>query len=195
MIAMDSVLGPSKEGSLDVRSERDVPLGRARVRLVARQMRAFVGPRADLSDLIQDALLELELADFRGESRFSTFSHAICYRVWVRHLRFASRLKRKFLEYFGDDLPIAATEVTPAVELENQERYSRLYRALDRVGAARRAVVVLHDLEGLEVPEIATIVGCGETTVRSRLRDGRARLAELLRKDPYFGDAACGGSR
>lgn len=162
-----------------------------RWRLVSRQMRAFVGPHPDLADLIQDAMLELETADFRGESKFSTFSHSICYRVWVRHLRMGSRLKRRLISLFGDEPPPVAAPDAPDIDFETRERYQRLYRALDRVGAVRRAVLVMHDLEGLEVPEIAAIVGANENTVRSRLRDGRARLAELLKRDPYFGDLSC----
>jgi DNA-directed RNA polymerase specialized sigma24 family protein len=43
-----------------------------------------------------------------------------------------------------------------------------------------RVVVVLHDLEELEVKAVAAIVGAGELTVRSRLRDGRKQLRKLL---------------
>jgi RNA polymerase sigma factor (sigma-70 family) len=177
-----------------VHGDASVPVGRARERLVARQMRAFAGPHRDLPDLIQEALLELELARFQQKSKFSTFSHAVCYRVWIRHLRFSSRFKRKIVQFFGDDMPDAAAPSDPFQDLESFERYQRLYRALERVGAVRRAVLVMHDLEGLEVLEISHIVGASEATVRSRLRDGRTRLSELLRKDPYFGDMPCARS-
>ena len=42
-------------------------------------------------------------------------------------------------------------------------------------------MVILHDIEERSIPEIARIVGAGELTVRSRLRDGRKQLAKLLR--------------
>ena len=45
------------------------------------------------------------------------------------------------------------------------------------------AVVVLHDLEELSVAELAQVVGTGELTVRSRLRDGRKQLAKLLQAE------------
>jgi len=44
-----------------------------------------------------------------------------------------------------------------------------------------RAVVVLRDIEEHSIAEIAEIVGAGELTVRSRLRDGRKQLSQLLR--------------
>jgi RNA polymerase sigma-70 factor, ECF subfamily len=165
-----------------------------RLLLVIRQMRALVGPHPDLDDLVQDALVELESSKFRGEAKFSTFTHSVCYRVWVRHLRWNSRLKRKVLQFFGDDLPDFAGEGTPEIDCETKQRYERLYRALEAVSPLRRAVVVMHDLEGLDVAEVARIVEAKETTVRSRLRDGRAMLADILRNDPDFGDMRCRAS-
>jgi DNA-directed RNA polymerase specialized sigma24 family protein len=48
-------------------------------------------------------------------------------------------------------------------------------------------VVTLHDIAGLDIAEIAEIVGTKEATVRTRLRDGRRKLAQLLKSDEYFG--------
>ena len=50
---------------------------------------------------------------------------------------------------------------------------------------------MLHDLDELEIDEIAVIVGANPLTVRSRLRDGRKLLARALENDPYFGSEAC----
>jgi RNA polymerase sigma-70 factor (ECF subfamily) len=61
-----------------------------------------------------------------------------------------------------------------------------VYEALDRLPPAKRAVLVMHDLEGLSFSEIALAVGANERTLRSRLRDGRRKLAEQLRNDPLF---------
>jgi RNA polymerase sigma factor (sigma-70 family) len=75
--------------------------------------------------------------------------------------------------------------------LEEHERAARLHRALDRLSAKRRAVVVMRDLEGLGIAEIAEVVESNEATVRSRLRDARKELSRLLERDPYFGADAC----
>lgn len=50
----------------------------------------------------------------------------------------------------------------------------------------------MHDLEGLDIDEVASVVGATPVAVRSRLRDGRRMLAQILADDPYFGDVACG---
>jgi RNA polymerase sigma-70 factor (ECF subfamily) len=105
------------------------------------------------------------------------------------------RWHRRWLQRFSyvEDIPHVdmADERDSGQLLEERERARRLRAALERVSPKRRAVVILHDLEELEVEEIAAIVGANEGTVRSRLRDGRKRLAEELERDPYFGMEAC----
>jgi len=65
-----------------------------------------------------------------------------------------------------------------------------LHRALAQLPPCKRSVIILHDLEGVEMKEIATIVEANERTVRSRLRDGRKKLAQLLIDDPLFDQEA-----
>ena len=80
----------------------------------------------------------------------------------------------------------------PAVDdrMAQDERVARLRAALDTLSSKQRTVVILHDLEGLAVEEVAGVVGAGIAAVRSRLRDGRKALARALAQDPYFGDRA-----
>jgi DNA-directed RNA polymerase specialized sigma24 family protein len=47
-------------------------------------------------------------------------------------------------------------------------------------------VVVLRELEGLSLAEVAAVVGANERTVRSRLHDGKQKLLSILREDPCF---------
>jgi RNA polymerase sigma factor (sigma-70 family) len=161
--------------------------------LVYRQMHALWGRfRVDFDDLVQTASEQAvrSLPRFRQDSDLSTWTYQICYRAVLRHRRWSMRWLRRFTldEPLGDapDVRLDA----PAV-LEERERAQRLHRALDDLSEKRRAVVVLRDLEGLDMQEIALIVGASEATVRSRLRDGRAQLANLLEEDPYFGAEAC----
>ena len=69
----------------------------------------------------------------------------------------------------------------PSQQLEAREQARQLREVLGQVSDKYRAVVILHDIEEHSISEIARIVGAGELTVRSRLRDGRKQLTELLR--------------
>jgi RNA polymerase sigma-70 factor (ECF subfamily) len=62
-----------------------------------------------------------------------------------------------------------------------------VWRALDTLGPRRRAVIVMHELEGLAVPAIASLLGITAVTVRWHLSIGRRDLARILR--PHMGEA------
>jgi RNA polymerase sigma factor (sigma-70 family) len=163
--------------------------------LVYRQMNALWGRwRSDFDDLVQIASEHAvrSLTSFRRESELSTWTYKICYRTVMRHRRWSSRWLRRFtLDAPSADAADRSTDAFAS--LEAAERVQRMRAALDRLSRKLRAVVVLRDLEGLQVEEVAEIVGAGEATVRSRLRDGRRRLSELLHADPYFGADTCRG--
>lgn len=155
--------------------------------LIYRQMRSLVGPHRDLDDLVQTALEQVLKSRFEGRSQLSTFTHSICFRVWMKHLRSIYRWRALF-SFQSDDAPKHASDTkTPLAAIETEERLRHFYRVLDRVSPKRRAVVILHDISGEDISSIASIVGTSEATVRTRLRDGRKRLRELLEGDPYYG--------
>lgn len=60
----------------------------------------------------------------------------------------------------------------------------RLHRALDTLGLDWRAVVVLHEIDGLPIPEVATTLGIPLNTAYSRLRLARADLVKALVESP-----------
>jgi RNA polymerase sigma-70 factor (ECF subfamily) len=61
-----------------------------------------------------------------------------------------------------------------------------VWRALDALTPRRRAIVVMHELEGLTIPAIASLLGISAITVRWHLSMGRRDLARVLR--PQMGE-------
>ena len=55
-----------------------------------------------------------------------------------------------------------------------------VWRALDALPPRRRAVVVLHELEGLTIAAVASLLGVSAITVRWHLSRGRRDLARLI---------------
>lgn len=55
-----------------------------------------------------------------------------------------------------------------------------LWRALQRLPARRRAILVLYELEGIAIPAIATLLGVRAVTVRWHLSVGRRELAKAI---------------
>lgn len=156
--------------------------------LLYRQMRALAGPRQDLDDLVQAAAERAikALTRFEGRSSLSTFTYGIVYRTLLDHQRWYRRFQRRFIQELPDEPEDPSFPRSSETDLRELERARRLYVALDRLPKEKRATLILHDLEGLSVGEVATISGTHELTVRSRLRDAHKKLATLLREDPLF---------
>jgi RNA polymerase sigma-70 factor (ECF subfamily) len=58
--------------------------------------------------------------------------------------------------------------------------YSMVWQALDRLPPRRRAVLVLYELEGTPIPEIARLLGVTPVTVRWHLMRARREMAGVL---------------
>lgn len=158
------------------------------LRLLYRQVRSLAGPRRDLDDLVQSAAERAlrSLPRFEGRSALSTWTYGIAYRTLLDHDRWFRRWRKRFS--FAEDHGLSEPESAFDGEAAAEEvaRARRLHAALELLPPAKRAVVVLHDLEGVDIKQVAGIVGANERTVRSRLRDGRKKLADLLSDDPLF---------
>lgn len=72
-----------------------------------------------------------------------------------------------------------------AVDSQEEALIARMavWRALDALAPRRRAVVVLHEIEGLAVPTIARQLGVTAVTVRWHLSKARRQLAAALRQE------------
>ncbi len=144
--------------------------------------------REDAEDLLQDVFLKAwqALPGFEGKSSFYTW----IYRIAVnRAINFVKKRKRR-QGMSLDDLDAGierdptmvelASNDTPHRQSQLREVQEKLNAALQKLSEKHRAVVVLHDIEGVPHQEIGEILGCSSGTVRSRLFYARQQLqAEL----------------
>jgi RNA polymerase sigma-70 factor, ECF subfamily len=155
-------------------------------RLWAVALRVTCNPD-DAADALQDAMISAfrRAADFRGESAVTTWLHRIVVNAALDLLR---RRSAHSVGWSGDpdDLPVTeprqATDSAAATE-------SRLDvdAAMRTLPPPQRAALVLVDMLGYPVADVAVILGVSEGTVKSRCARGRARLLphlSHLRGDP-----------
>jgi RNA polymerase sigma-70 factor, ECF subfamily len=144
-------------------------------RSVAANLYRVIGDRQDLEDLVQDVFVIAfrGLPRFRGEARLSTWMYRICVNVALGKIR---TKKRKPGGVFVEDLDVTAANQqlterpeTPVRALERQQAAQRVYAALDTLPPKKRIVLYLHEIEGLELKEIAYLVASNAVTVRTRL--------------------------
>ena len=148
-------------------------------RLWAVALRVTCNPD-DAADALQDAMISAfrRAGDFRGESAVTTWLHRIVVNAALDLLR---RRSAHSVGWSGDpdDLPVAepwqATDSAAATE-------SRLDidAAIRTLAPPQRAALVLVDMLGYPVADVAAILGVSEGTVKSRCARGRARLLPYL---------------
>lgn len=139
---------------------------------------------AEAEDLTQEAFLQLyrKIATFRGESAFSTWLHRLSVNVVLMHLRKKSLpvVSLEETTQGEDDTPkkdFGADDLALAGSIDRLQ----LQRAVDDLPPGYRTIFVLHDVEGYEHNEIATIVGCSIGNSKSQLHKARMKLRDLLK--------------
>jgi RNA polymerase sigma-70 factor (ECF subfamily) len=140
---------------------------------VARLVAALGITDADAADVCQEIflLIHRHLRAWRGEARLSTWMHTIASREAIRFAR-ARRLRRRMIELVTRErAPMPADWADSAAG-----RRQFLRRALERLAPERRLALVLYEIEGLPVAEIARLCACAENTVWTRLHRARADI-------------------
>ena len=114
------------------------------------------------------------LDTFRGESRFSTWLHAIATSVALNGLRKTKRFRAR------ETVLEAAEAVTTSQRTAEPDLKSRLRAAIDALPLKYRTVVVMHDVEGYTHEEIAATLNVEVGTSKAQLSRARARLRDAL---------------
>jgi RNA polymerase sigma-70 factor (ECF subfamily) len=72
---------------------------------------------------------------------------------------------------------------SPERLLERREDVRRVYRALDKLAPKKRVVLVLHEIEGMDIKQIADVVQAPQVTVRTRLHYARKEFYQCIAED------------
>jgi RNA polymerase sigma-70 factor (ECF subfamily) len=129
--------------------------------------------REEAQDLVQEAFLRAArkpgaVPDGAEEAWLVRTLVNLC-RDRYRRLGVRARVHETLREERETEHPEEAAVIRTAVR-----------SALGRLAPRRRAVIVLHELDGVPVREVARLLGIGEVTVRWHLMAARRELARLL---------------
>ena len=161
---------------------------RAALGLLARvQMPAWLRPKLDPSDLVQQTLLEAHRERGRLEALPVPERAAYLRRCLSHNLIDAVR---KFRPNQGEvglqqssariELWLAADDSLPSERLAREELLQRMAETLAALPENQRLAVELKHLHGLAVREIASQIGCTESAVGGLLRRGVRELRKRL---------------
>jgi len=131
-------------------------------------------------DLYQESVLRAyeRLHDLRDESKFRSWFFATLLSIH------RSRRRRRVTVSLEEAWPKGGE---PAGEdgskwAEALERAHRAARALDGLAPVQREAVVLHEIEGFSVEEVAAMQGVTVSAVKSRLVRGRDKLRQFYER-------------
>jgi RNA polymerase sigma-70 factor (ECF subfamily) len=144
----------------------------AEIPCLRRYARKLTRDDAAAEDLLQECLV-------RGLGKQHLWREGTNLRAWlctILHNLYVNEIRRSVREGVIVELTDLEGKLTHAPIQETRLELRDLNRALTKLTAGQRAVVLLIGLEGLEYQKVAETTGVPVGTVRSRLARGRKKL-------------------
>ena len=137
---------------------------------------------ADAWDLSQEVFVKVyrRLGDLDNPERFVSWMLSIARNAAIDHQR---RLKARPP---AQDIPVedmttlAGAALDPHDIAEGNSNRQLIHRALSRIGSIHREIILLHEIQGLALEEIAGMLGVPLGTVKSRTTRARHELAKAV---------------
>ena len=178
---------PAARAQAVARDAAFVALYRAHFEYVWRSLRRLGIKEADLPDLTHDVFVVVhrKLDDFDPARPAKPWLFGICFRTALDKKRKHASFRESSV---GDAIDRAPRDAfaPPARAADDmvaaREAHDVVTRALDALDFDKRVVFVLHELDGLSMPEIAAIVDAPLNTLYSRLRLARDAFVDAVRR-------------
>lgn len=166
-------------GQADEAAFRELYRGFSR-RLYAYVLRQL-GDAAQAEEIVADTLYEVwrQPGRFRGDSQFST------WLIGIARNKLLMALRSRKPDAHHDDLD-AVAETVPSDDagafemLAQRQRQEGVRHCMERLSEDHRECVHLVFYEGMALAEVASIQGCPENTVKTRLFHARLKLKNCL---------------
>jgi RNA polymerase sigma-70 factor, ECF subfamily len=156
-----------------------------------RFVRRHVRSATAAEDIVQETFVRVvqNAAEFKKESRFSTWLFAIARNLCIDQLRKNALRRHDSLDQNASaDAPQGSTFgekiADPQQDVErtatSHELRTRMSAAIDSLPEEQREVFLLRELSAMPFKEIAVITRSPENTVKSRMRYALEHLQEVL---------------
>jgi RNA polymerase sigma-70 factor (ECF subfamily) len=155
----------------------------------------YVFNAEDAEDLAQEVFLEVfrSIGHFKGECGLFTWMYRICVTKSLELIRKRKRKKRAAvlislpaMQQAGFE-PSAGRIDHPGISLENAERATVLYAAIDSLPQSQRIAFSMHNLDGKSYQDIASTLELSISAVESLIfrarRNLRSRLENYYQND------------
>ena len=132
----------------------------------------------EIEDLVQEifVVLHRNWAELDTDRPLRPYLFGVAYRILCAHHR------RRAREIPYPDLDVLDGAPSPESSLQGKQAIELLSAALAELPLARRAVVVMHDLDEMPMVDIARGLSITRFGAYARLRKGRKELAAAVRR-------------
>lgn len=151
-------------------------------RMVFALLSRMLGHGPEVEDLAQEAFVRAYRAfpdfDLAGPAKPSTWLLTIATR-----LALDARKKKRLDQTSLDDSNESSSGSTPEIALERRELGRAIAEAAKALPDEQRAALVLAELHGLSIAEVAEALEVPENTAKTRLFRAREKMREALKSE------------
>lgn len=149
----------------------------------------WTGAADQAEDLVQELLTRLypRLDELRGLEQIKPWALRVMYRLFVDQLRRQRNSPVQFgLDTSEDDDTDGrwVDELEPEILVDRELSQARIVAAWSELSEDHRVVLSMHDIEEYSLVEIAAMTDTPIGTLKSRIHRARARLRDLLSREP-----------
>jgi RNA polymerase sigma-70 factor (ECF subfamily) len=151
----------------------------AQVDYIHRTLRGLGANRSDIDDLVQEVLLVMW-------RRRASYDAQRPLRPWIAGIAFRAvqeQRRRTARELLVDAPDMLADVPSTDEQMEAAQTRQLVYEALSRVPERQRIVLVMHEIDGQPIRDIAHALGIPRFTLYSRLQGGLKAFAREMRRE------------
>lgn len=140
-------------------------------------------------DVVQGAMIAVvsSIGRFRGESSLDTWVGRVTANTVFKAIR-KRRHDRRLVVVDEEGVALAASPRATSADVEARDLVHRVRTILAAMDPVKAYTVMLFDVCGYDVREIAEITEASAAAAQSRLVRGRAELHERIEKDPELAE-------
>jgi RNA polymerase sigma-70 factor (ECF subfamily) len=167
------------EGRPDLRA-----IFEAEVSYVHHSLRRMGIADRDLDDVTHDVFVTVhrKLSDYDPTRPLKPWLFGIAFRVAAMFRRKARHVREVALEEDGPMKELRDDAPEPDAVMTATETRELVIDALQKVDEEKRAVLIMHHVDGFPIPEVGRALGIPTNTAYSRLRVGREQFRTAIER-------------
>lgn len=150
----------------------------------------YLGDPEEARDVAQEIFVRIfrKLDDCTDEARFVPWMLRIARNACIDHIR-RRKARPPARDVPAEDMQdLTSSAPSPEDEFYNSTRKQLVHRGIQSLGELNREMILLKDIQGLKLEEIAELLSLPLGTVKSRSSRARIELAARVRQlDPSYG--------